>query len=184
MPEHLAEQLLARNGIEDHRILEYYRSRMRRFLQSVQTNQFTEIIMLPELESVIAGKVKVALSDMLDNGAIYYTPEEYLIHLHNVIVLLNSCDNYHIHIVNKPTEEQYMVYVKEELGVIVAKTSSPPVVLAINEGNMTTAFWDYLKIKIGEKAYTKPSNTSTTTELSNYLEKLQDLLAFKTAILP
>jgi hypothetical protein len=70
-------------------------------------------------------------------------------------------------------EDRYAVYVKEELGVIVAKTSLPPVVLAISEGNMTAAFWDFLKNLIGAKAYDHPDNPQMIRLLTEYMERLE-----------
>jgi hypothetical protein len=51
-----------------------------------------------------------------------------------------------------------MVYAKEDLGAIVAKTSTPPVALAMNKSNMTAAFWDFLTSLISENAYCNPNN--------------------------
>ncbi len=66
-----------------------------------------------------------------------------------------------------------MAYVKEDLGVIVAKTSQPPVVLAINEGNLTAAFWDFLKNMVDEKAYAALDKAKAITNLQAYLVKLK-----------
>jgi hypothetical protein len=46
-------------------------------------------------------------------------------------------------------------------------------VLIINEGNMTAAFWDFLKSIIGEKAYTVPEKKPTIAVLREYLAKLK-----------
>jgi hypothetical protein len=66
-----------------------------------------------------------------------------------------------------------MVYAREELGVIVAKTSQLPVVLAMSEGNMTAAFWDFLKGMVGERAYTAADKEEAINLLGNYLQKLR-----------
>jgi hypothetical protein len=72
-------------------------------------------------------------------------------------------------LIGKPAEDRYMVYAREELGVIVAKTSQPPVVLAMSEGNMTVTFWDFLKSMIEEKAYENPDKEKTIAGLREYL---------------
>jgi hypothetical protein len=118
------------------------------------------------------GGVKVSMSDMLGGGAMHYEPKEFVAHLEHIVDLLGSCENYHVHLIDKLGEDRYMVYAREELGVIVAKTSQPPVVLAINEGNMTAAFWDFLKSIVSEKAYENPDNKAAITSLRIYLKNL------------
>ena len=58
------------------------------------------------------------------------------------------------------------------IGVFVSKTSAPPVVLAMNEGNMVAAFWDYLQGMVGDKAYHAADNTPGIQQLQGYLGKM------------
>lgn len=110
---------------------------------------------------------------MLSGGATYYTAEECILHLEHLVQLLRTCDSFHIKLVEKTTEDRYMVYAKEELGAIVAKTSAPPVVLAINESNMAAAFWDFLKSLIEEKAYCYSNNKKSAQTLTDYIQQLK-----------
>ena len=174
IPEEVFSQMLSRAEAPAPELLGFHRFRAENLRQLLLKYDFTEIVVLPEPEAVMAGKVKVALSDMLGGGAIYYTPGEYLLHLQNIIKLLNTYENYHVHFVKGPIEDRYSVYVKEELGAIVAKTSQPPVVLAMSEGNMTASFWDYLISTIGEKAYENPDNKAVIASLQAYLKKLDN----------
>ena len=153
MPEPLLMQILKRSGMDEYGGGSLHDARYQCFLENLLSNHFTELISLPDVEAVKSGSVKVSMSDMLSGGAVYYTPEEFIAHLEHILALLECCENYHVHLSDKPMEDQYTVYAREELGVIVAKTSQPPVVLAINEGNMTAAFWGFPENIIGEKAY-------------------------------
>jgi hypothetical protein len=103
---------------------------------------------------------------------VYYTPKEFIAHLEHILALLESFENYHIHLIGNSTEDRYTVYAREELGVVVAKTSQPSVVLAINEGNMTAAFWDFLKSMPDEKTYRAAKNVDSIALLRNYLAEL------------
>ena len=113
------------------------------------------------------------MSDMLDGGAVFYTPGEYAAHLEQVIALLASYENYRVVLIDRPAEDRFTVYAREELGVIVAKASQPPMVLAISEGNMVAAFWDYLKSMAGEKAWTAADRGAALERLENYVRKLR-----------
>ena len=173
MPESLAERLLRRAGTNEAGSLSAHGARHKGFLERLASSRFDEIVSLPDVDMLNSGGVKVSMSDILGGGAVYYTPEEFAIHLERVIELLRSYKNYRVHIIDRLTEDRYTVYAREELGVIVAKTSQPPVVLAMSEGNMTAAFWDFLKGMVGEKAYTAADKAEVINRLGNYLQKLK-----------
>ena len=175
MPETLFSKILFRAGIAWENLQDIHWARRLSFKHMLETNHFTEIIVLPEIDAIKNGEVKVALSDLLSGGAVYYTLDEYARHLSAIIELLNKNSRFHIHVIKQPAEERYMVYAREELGVIVGKTSQPPVVLAMNEGNMTAAFWDFLKSIVGERAYENPDNTAAVKILQSYVERLLQL---------
>jgi len=175
MPETLIAKILERTGLESAGFPDYHRIRLEHFRQSVSAHTFTEIIVLPEPRAVIEGQVKVSLSDMLEGGAVYYAPEEYLLHLQNIVKLLDTYENYHVCLVDGPLEDRYTICVKEDLGVIVAKTSPPPIMLAMNEGNMTSAFWDFLRALIGARACDNPDNKNVVSRLSEYIGQLEQM---------
>lgn len=172
MPETLLASILDRSGFDGTESVSLHRRRCKLFLERLQTNRFTEIISLPDFNTVKSGAVKVSLSDMLGGGAVYYTPPEFVRHLERIIALLSG-ENYHVHLTGRAGEDQYTVYAREEIGAIVAKTSQPPLILAMSEGNMTAAFWDFLTNMIGEKAYAARGKADTAAALQKYLAGLK-----------
>lgn len=173
MPESLLAAITRRSHADASSDLSVHEARRKRFLNGLRSNQFREIICLPDIGAVKNGAVKVSMSEMLVGGA-YYTPEEFSAHLEYVAALLASQPNYHVHLLGKPTEGSYTVYAREELGVIVAKTSTPPVVLAMSEGNMIAAFWDYLKDMAGEKSASLQDRAEVIARLREYLAMLRE----------
>ena len=125
------------------------------------------------LEVPAGKKIKVAFSEMLLGDTVYYTLEEYILHLEYILLLLEKYENFHVYFTNGETEAQYIVYAREELGAIVAKTSTPPVVLAINEANLATAFWDFLRSMIAEKPYQYPNNKESAKMLADYIQRIK-----------
>ena len=172
MPENLLAPIVERSGIDVSNHLSIHAARRGRFLESLQSNQFTELIYLPDMEMLKSGGVKVSMSDMLDGGAVFYTPAGYAAHLEQVITLLASFKNYCVVLIDRPAENRYSVYVREELGVIVSKASQPSVILAMSEGNMVAAFWDFLKSMAGGKDWTAAEKGASIDRLENYLQKL------------
>jgi len=129
-------------------LLAYQSEKNSRFFDMLEDHCFTEILTLPELETILQGKAVMGFSDMPGGIPAYYTPQEYKEHLENVIILLKSHNNYHVHLTDEEQLDGSMVYVKEGVGVLVGKTTYPSVVFAVNESNMTSAFWDYMNIHL------------------------------------
>lgn len=173
MPDDLLASVFARSGIDELMDSLFRETRHRRFLENLRSNRFTEIISLPDIKTAASGGVRVSMSNMLAGGAVYYRPAEFAAHLERVALLLDTCENYRVYLTGKPTEDRYTVYAREDLGAIVGKTSQPPVLLAISEGNLTAAFWDFLENMIGDKTDTAADKRATIGVIRKYLQKLR-----------
>ena len=175
MPESVVSSVTPRILNLDFDIRELSKKRTASFKQLLQYNSFYEIIRMYDAEMIKNGEVSIASSKMLSGGIAYYTLEEYICHLENIQAYLCDNGNYHVYLTEEPVESRYMVYAKEDLGVIMSKTSAPPIVLAINESNLAAAFWDYLRNFIGEKAYRSPDNTESRDKLFEYINRLKQI---------
>ena len=173
MPEDVAQGIAERMGEAHRRLLPFQSARIARFEKLLRTNSVTEIIRLPAPEDAVEGRVPAAFSDLLAGITVCYTSEEFLRQLVRLKTLLETCPNFHVCFVADMNETRYMVYAKEDTGALVIKTSTPPVVLAMNESNMTAAFWDFLKSMVGERAYSSPDNAASAHTLGAYMEKLR-----------
>lgn len=173
MPEKVSSAILSRIGIKGSSLIDYQKNRIEIFKKHLQTNSFWEIIPLFDSDSIVDDKVKVSFSDMMNGSTIYYTHDEYIEHLEHLIYLLENYENFHIKLISEMSDSNYTIYAKEDLGVITAKTSIPPVVLAVNEPNLTAAFWDFLKDMIGEKNFENPNNAEEIKRLKEYMQKIK-----------
>lgn len=174
MPMSVAESILkSMNNNKKEKILTYHEKRIIDFEKRLKSHSFTEVITLPHAEEVRKGKAKVSFSDMLDNTLLYYTTEEYIEHIQNIILLILNFDNYNIFIQSSPQPSDYMLYAKEDVGVIVAKTFLPTVAFAINESNMTAAFWDYLSSNLYRVSKNQPGKEHTIAMLRRFIENLR-----------
>ena len=145
MPDALVNGLISRLGAADgQEIADYVRIRQENFTEHLITHSFTEIVTIPSLDKMEEGRLRVALPDTLPRQDIFYTGDELILHLENVVMLLQTCPNYHVYFDTTNKNEGFMLYAKEDVGAIVAKNSIPAITFAINESNMTASFWDYL----------------------------------------
>jgi hypothetical protein len=173
MPDNVALKILSRIETElDGSLKELEKQRKKIFYENIKEQSYTEIVQLFDLKQVKQGKIRVSFSEMLFGGSAYYTLEEYILHLEYLVKLLKENEHFHIHLINQ-IKLNYMAIVKEDVGVIVAKTSAPPVSIVIKENNLTAAFWDFLRSMIPEKEYLSPDNEKTIKKLSSYIDRLK-----------
>ncbi len=173
MPEAVASSFIPRIIDKTLNYDELAKNRIASFQQQLQDNSFFEIIRIFDGEKIKNGEVNISSSDMLSGEKAYYTLEEYIAHLESIQGLMNIYSNYNVYLTKEPIESRYMVYVKENLGAVIAKTSEPSVALAFNESNLTAGFWDYLRSLIGEKAYRYPDKKESIDKLCEYISSLK-----------
>ena len=173
MPEDLLRRILLRAHLNNtDAMLSFHAQRRNMFLAQLRECRFSELIRLPQADELKSGAVCVALSQMLRGGLLCYTVEEYKEHLQAMLELMRRYPNYRVYIGNFREKGGYSVYVRDSNGVFIFKTSEPPVVLAMNDGNMVAAFWDYLQAKIGEKAYESHDSVAAIKTVQAYIESL------------
>lgn len=180
MPPSVASSILTR--IERSRreqLLSYQQKRLERFLEDIQKYRFTVICSLPDPEQILAGEVAVNFSDALSETQLFYTPDEYLQHLQGIIHLLETNDNFSLYLTNTKHLEGVIIYVREDVGVFVVKTLSPSVVFAINESNITAAFWDYLQVLLNNESNSPKKRNNTLAKLKEVADSLEKINSSK-----
>lgn len=173
MPAAVAQKMLRRiegNGSDE--LLAYHKTRMQTFEESLLINKCHEIIKIPDLETIRSGGVRVAFSDLFIESELFYSAAEYGLHLENIIRLLQTYDNYNVYLSDDSKDSGYSLYVKEELGVLVTRTSRPSTVFAISESNLTAAFWDFLSNKIGRIGDSNVNNKHAIAKLEAVVKAL------------
>ncbi len=172
LPEEAAASILARAELDQEEkagVFQYYKLRAEAFKESIMKNKVYHIIRLADIDMLQNHEIRIAFSDMLTLENMMYTTEEYLLHIKNVISLLESSDLFEVYIAKEKEYAGYMVYAKEDIGVLVAKAAAPSVIFAINESSMTAAFWDYLSKKTAAASVKKKDVIAT---LKGYCEQL------------
>jgi hypothetical protein len=152
------------------RVREYYNLRTQNFVRLVKTNKIHEIIKIPEQIDLFNGTVMYPFTDMIQEGDISYTAEDFKAHIINIISMLETYKNYSVHIEENPEDIISVIVAKENLGVLVAKPIKPSVFLAINESNLTVALWDYLNDKIKKQSHKKDNKKTTIDRLRKLIQ--------------
>ncbi|MDD3438216.1 MAG: hypothetical protein PHI04_02200 [Clostridiaceae bacterium] len=145
MSESLMESILLRYCKTSYnKNRSFYNKRLENFRKTLKRHSFTEIFSIPEKEALLAGKARINLPNPFESIEGFYTPDDYRRHLDHVAVLTKHYDNYNVCIEKNECSLGYTLYAKEGIGVIVAKTKTPAVVLFIQESNLFAGFWDLL----------------------------------------
>ncbi|RJE46863.1 MULTISPECIES: transcriptional regulator [unclassified Dehalobacter] len=176
MPSATFEHILTRIGSTEKRnILSYHKSRTRTFEKNLLQHQYYEIAALPDPVRMKKGELRIGFSSfIIHDQELYYTLEEYTAHLQHLIFLLENYENYHLRLVSKEEKKDYLIYAKDAVGVMIAKTSLPFVVFEVNESNMTSAFWDSLH-SVAVKQKSKNDRQLTITKLKAFILALQNV---------
>lgn len=137
---------------------------------------YTEIICLASKIDIIAGRVEIPLSRYLCGEKLYYTSDEYCLHLENMIGYLKNNSNYRVILIDKRKLKNIDVYVKGQDEVFFFKETDLLTVHEITEKLTASVFYDYLRQKM-DKRLRFYSRESTIKQLKMVLDELrkQDL---------
>ncbi len=173
LPAAAAASMFARtDSNRKKRLRNYYLTKNELFRNNIAHHQYNEIIRLPETDEIKKGRVELGLTGIDDFAGLYYTTEEYKAHLENIVQLLQTYENYNLILKKRISHEGYTLYVKEDLGAFVFKTSSPNLIFEINENNLTSAFWDYLQANLGKKQRHDKQKRETIKQLQAVISEL------------
>lgn len=170
MPETALLSILRRNPQANAKqLLAYRQFRTDCLERTLQDYSVTEIFSLPSLESLCQGEVMIDHSVGLAEKAVYYTKDEYRMHLEHVLHLLRHNENYHVSLEKTPYDLGYSIFAKENTGAMVTKNSPPLVFLSVAENNLAIGFRDFL-LKLSQK--NEISRTSAIEQLVSIIDAL------------
>ncbi len=174
MPAEVVQSVISRwPGAFKKELLAYQQQRAANFEQHLQRYEFIEIVKYPDMDEIDRDRLSVTIIKLLGAGESYYTRQEYCDHLENIIRLLQKYPHYQVYLADREEIPRALIYVKEDVGVIVAKTTSPAVTFAINESNMTAAIWDYMRIMTQKLSRSKRQKKDTINQLSKIIDGLR-----------
>ena len=104
-------------------------------------------------------------------------------HLEHIASLLDTYENFHVCILGNMNKNNYMVYAKEDIGVLVTGINTPSFILFMNESNIFSAFWDFLKNEVVNSTYESLDNRNIAEKLRNFIVTVKSCFNDKTLIL-
>ena len=105
-------------------------------------SSYYDFLVLPDLDTVRAGRVPLPLCDLYGQPELCYTRQEFCLHLRNMLRLLREEPGYRVAL-----PEQFppniLLFVKEDTGAFVARLDQPSAVFGLDEPRMIAALWEY-----------------------------------------
>lgn len=178
LPEEVAESFARRSGYEMFGDFLMNHNRWLFMRGKVPANNVTDILLLPDISAVLDGKVPVPLADLFGLPTLFYTPEEYLLHLTAALKWLKTSKAYRaavlmpesVHpVTGRPLSPAFSLVVSLQAGAMLFSTQAPVTLCYTREQALTSSFWEYLE-GIAKKAASQEENIA---RLQRYIEELE-----------
>ncbi|MGN0316953.1 MAG: hypothetical protein ACI4E1_03350 [Lachnospira sp.] len=103
-----------------------------------------DICPLAKADEVRKGHVRMLFPGWSMCPAIYYTTETYVLHLKNIIHLLETYENYHFVPIEYDPNDNQTIFTRKNREVILVKNEEPFMVFDVQQPDMITIFQEYL----------------------------------------
>lgn len=177
LPKEVAESFSRRPGFENFG--DFLADHHRWLFKQGKTpaHDVIDILYLPGLDDVMAGKVQVPLTHLSSLPCLFYTPEEYSLHLKSALRRMEDTQTYRlalpepdaVHpVTGRPVAPSFSIVASQQAGVLLFSTRSPQALFYTKEPTITTAFCEYLEGFIKNAS----SREETLKKLRQYIAKL------------
>lgn len=174
MPKELLEQYIKEIDTPVwKRMLQMYLDEIPHFEACLKKNKCLDISRLSSAKEVREGKVPIASPYATSQNQPIYTPESYILHLKNIVRLMEQYDNYFFVPAPKYDKQDYCLTVNENGTALMIRTSSPPVMLRFERPEFILACQEHLIHKAESVGYDDLNKTKTIMRLKNIISELQ-----------
>lgn len=137
----------------------------------------TDIISLPDLEQVLSGCAEIPGTKMSPDDCLYYTPEEYRLHLERILWYLENHSHYQALLLDKPLFENTDVYIKGDSYALLIKKEAPFALFEITERILASSLCEYLRHLMKDQLRLT-LRTETVGRLQKELRRLHEAAGF------
>ena len=171
-PELIASLLKQRKQPALKKLGRLYLQEMEHIEENRNKTELIDICCMASAEQVRAGIVPI-LSTCRDSEILYYDAESYILHLKNILRIMETCSNYHFIPVSGKFEKDSTLMVKENHRALLVHLSDPFTVLEISQPDIVVLYREYL-FRLAEKTgYTGIHRRKIMSELRRLIEELR-----------
>lgn len=140
MPPQVFDSLSTRSDVNPLKTFHSYC--INQFLNKLVNYSYTEVFKLDSFEEIIAGRARYTVLGVSNNKELYYSHDEYLIHLKNIVALLENHPNYNV-ILLKNNEIKSDIYINKKHNVMLLRKEPSFAICNIEYPEMVSAMWEY-----------------------------------------
>lgn len=135
--------------------------------------EFIDIAYLASAEEVRSGNVPIIPSYWDKYLTLYYTPELYILHLKNILRIMELRDNYHFIPIHSKIPENGILMVKDVQQALLVRTAPPLTIFEISQPDIVQLFREHL-LKIANRiGYTGVSRSKIMSQIRERIRELQ-----------
>jgi hypothetical protein len=184
LPEELAENLSRRPGCGNFGDFLTNHNRLLFMRGKVPANKVTDIIVLPDIATVMEGKIALPVSDLAGLPPLFYTPDEYLMHLASALQWMKTSKAYKIvpltsdavhPVTGRVVPLTFSIVASLQAGVMLHSNQRPTTFFYTREQIITSSFCEYLNGFIKNAAPPE----AAMARLQQYIDKLKRAIEMK-----
>lgn len=157
-----------------HDMLTFYNTRKKTFDENLMNHKHFEWLNLPDprIFTSLDYQPKSNL-DWFHGVSLNLTKTEYIEHIENLIHLLKTQKQFHLHLLKTKLSNDTLIIVKKEIGVIVCKVHEHPVYFALNHPAMINAFQTFIEGISDCKQSETPNKMHIIGQLEHWVTRVQ-----------
>ncbi|MDD6810408.1 MAG: hypothetical protein PUD93_00850 [Lachnospiraceae bacterium] len=145
LPEDYLLQLVGEIGHSEWKCTyQMYLDEYPHFIEKLKTTPFIDIGELATADDVRSGKIPIASPFKLYEKHPVYTPKTYILHLQNILYLMDEYDNYHFIPSPAGTRRDYSLFVNDDGLALLIRNAPPAFMLEIRRPEMVQACKEHL----------------------------------------
>ncbi len=171
--EILNDCLLKRKETEFPALSRLYMQEKEKLAQKKEDYSLIDITCLSTAEEVRQGKVPISFSYGLIAEPLYYTPETYILHLQNILKLMETCSNYHFVPLRSKSDANGPLMVKEGQRAILVHLAPPLTAFEISQPDIVQLCREHL-LQIADRiGYTGICRVKIMSQIKELIRELQ-----------
>lgn len=175
MPVELLARCIQETENPEGKVLfQMYMDGIPHFEERLSQSTYIDMSYVSTVEEILAGSVYVASNYKTCPDHPCYTPETYILHLKNILRLMDKYDNYYFAPYPKKMRQDYNLIVSAEGPALLIRSQPPILMLEIRRPEMVMACYEHL-MRIAEKTgYDGIQKTKVRMYLNDLINELQN----------
>ena len=149
------------------------------YLQEIETiekgddkYELIDIVCLASAEQVRTGRIPITYSRGTSE-VLYYTPETYVLHLQNILRIMETCENYHFVRLMTRNEKESNLMIKEDHRALLVHMEEPFTVFEISHPVIVALYREYLFRLADKVGYIGIHRVKIMSQIRELIRELQ-----------